>query len=241
MAILLSTCLANRIAGQPVSVTDAGSQIAFVAATNTITTTENDFLTQGFRPGLAIEIENSSSNDMLCNIVSVASDGSSMVVDGSLSDEGAGAATPTITVKNGFSWLTTFRYSVLAVFSSPMPSSADVAETGTLLLKFTLNAGAHTPGTSTNGLEFEFNSAGQIKIKSGQTWQASGITDGTAYYARLYDNAYITGDDSSNLVSPRIQGRVGTSGQDFDITSTSIVSGVLNTCDVLNITVPLSS
>jgi len=240
MTISISTCLANRIAGQAISVTDAGSQISFTAP-NLITTTQSDWLTQGFRPDQAILITSGGSTTQTVLYHKIASLTSSVItVAADIVTEAAAIDTCTISVVNGLNWLTIFKHGIMEVRSSPMPSTADVAETGTLLLKFTVDAGAFTAGVSTNGLQFEFNSAGQIQILSTQTWQASGITDGTAYYARIYDNAYITGNDAVNLQSPRIQGRVGTSGQDFDITSTSVVSGVLNTCDSMNITQPLT-
>lgn len=238
MTIKFSTCLANRIAGQAVTVTDAGSQIAFVNSTSRITTTQSDFLTKGFRPGQVIKVASSGSNDGLYTLTQVASDGSYMVTSESLADEAAGAATPTITAVNGFGWKAALNYGILVLFSSPMPATADEVETGTKLLEMTVNAGSFAAGTSTNGITFEFDSSGKIILATGITVQGVGITTGKAYYARYYDNGYITGDDSSNLYAPRFQGRVGTSGQDFTITSTDIVSGVTNTCDSINITQP---
>jgi len=234
MAISLSTCLVNRLAGQEVTVTDTpGTAIDFT--TGTITTTSSDFLTQGFRPGQVIKIASSTSNDGYVTATQVAA--ATITISETITAE-TGIAGTTLSVPNGLNWVTIFKHGIMDIYSSPMPANADLAETGTKLLSLTDGAGAFTAGESTNGLQFEFDAAGVFGILSTQTWQDAGIATGTAYYARLYDNAYITGLDSVNLQSPRIQGRVGTSGQDFDITSTSIVIAVTNTCDTLNFTQP---
>jgi len=238
MALSLSTCLVNRISGQEVTVTDAGSQISFTA-TSTITTTQSDFLTKGFRPGQILKVTDggSSTNAGLYTIASVTATVIT-VSETSISTEAAAVDTPTLSVPTMMNWLNVFRYGVFDVYSSPMPANADLAETGTKLLSMTVSAGAFTAGTSTNGIEWEFVSVGKVQIVSTDTIQGVGLATGTAYYGRLYDNGYITGLDSTNLQSPRIQGRVATSGQDFDITHTAVTISVTNTLSSFNITQP---
>ena len=55
MALYYSTRAINLNAGYKPTVTDAGSQISFTAP-NLINTTQSDFITKGFRPGMVIEI-----------------------------------------------------------------------------------------------------------------------------------------------------------------------------------------
>lgn len=242
MAILLSTCLANRMAGQEVTVTDAGSQISFTAP-STIATTQSDFLTKGFRPGQTIKITSGGATTQTTLHHTIASlvAGTITTSEALIVTEAAAVDTPTISVPNGMDWLHLLRYGVFCVYTSPMPANADLAPTGTLLLKMTVSDAGHTAGTSTGGIEWEFDAAGKIQIKTGDTVQGTGLISNTAYYGRIYDNAYITTLDSVNLASPRIQGRVGTSGQDFDITDTDVTLGVVNTLESFNITQPLSA
>jgi len=238
MAISLSTALVNRIIGKDISVVDAGSQISFTAP-NLINTTQSDFLTAGFRPGMVIKVTSggASTNAGYWTISSLVA-GVITVTESTISTEAAATDTPTISAVNGSGWQEALRYGIFVVYTSPMPANADLAATGTKLLEMTVSAGSFTPGTSTNGIQWDFSSTGKIIIASGDTIQGTGLVTGTAYYGRLYDNGYITGDDSTNFQSPRIQGRVGTSGQDFDITHTKITSGVVNTLDSFNLTQP---
>jgi hypothetical protein len=223
----------DLITGKPITVTDAGSQISFIAATSRIATTQNDFLTKGFRPGMVVQVASSSLNDGYYPITFVASDGSYMTTSGTIVDEAASAATPTISVPNGVNWATMFKYGIFVIYSSPIGDDADAAEGGTKLAELTESAGAFTPGTSTNGLEVEFSADGVFTIKSGQAWRDdTPVAAGTAYYGILYDNAYLQGDDSINKYSPRIMGTVGVSGsgRDFIISSTGITTTIPVTC-----------
>jgi len=236
MALTISTCLANRKAGQPISVTDAGSQISFDSASHQIRTTQNDFLSKGFRPGLVIKVTNSSLNNGLFEITNVAGDGSALTVAQAISDEAASAATPTLTVSNGQSLLTLINYGIFVVYASPMVD-VNAAITSQKLLEMTVDGLSFTPGTSTNGITWEFDSAGKIKLSTGNTIKGTGLANGTAYFGRIYCNGYITGDDSTNNQSIRIQGRIGTgNSQDFSISSTDIKLGVVNTLDSFNLT-----
>lgn len=242
MAISYSTCLVNRLAGEEISVLDGGSQISFTAP-DIITTTQSDFITQGFRPGQIIKVTDggSSTNAGLYTVDTVTATVIT-TIEQTISTEAAAVDTPTLSVPTMMNWLSIFRYSIFDVYdgSGGMPADADAAELGVKLLSMTLDGGTFTAGASANGIEFEFVSAGKIQLKTGDTYQDDGIATGTAYYGRLYDNGYITGNDASNLQSCRIQGRVATSGQDFDITSTSVVISVTNTLRSFNITLPTS-
>ncbi len=223
MAFEYSTRAIDLAIGKRITVVDAGSQIAFVNATSTITTTQSDFLTQGFRPAQVIKVTSSLSNNDYFTIVSVTA--GVITVSESVTDEVASAATPTLTVVGGQSWIDIFNNGILCIYGTPMISDLDGAETGTLLAELTNGGLAFTPGLSTNALNFEYDAAGKMGILTGQTWKDSTpAATGTAEYAILYDNGYITGDDSTNLKSPRAMGSVGLSGsqRDIIISTTSI-------------------
>jgi len=239
MAISLSTALVNRIIGKGISVVDAGSQISFTAP-NLINTTQGDFLTAGFRPGMVINVVSggASTNAGYWTIASLVA-GVITVSEATISTEAAAVDTPTILAVNGFGWQEALRYSIFVVYTSPEPANADLAATGTKLLEMTVDDGGLTPGTLTNGIQWDFDSIGKIVVASGDTVQGTGLVTDTAYYGRLYDNGYIEGNDSVNLQSPRIQGRVGVgTSQDFGITHTQVTSGVVNTLTSFNITQP---
>ena len=72
---------------------------------------------------------------------------------------------------------------VIDIYSGTQPASADAAATGMLLGTVTLNAGAFTPGSTTNGLTFAAASAGTVS-KSG-VWSFVGIAAGTAGWFRF--------------------------------------------------------
>ena len=125
----------------------------------------------------------------------------------------------------------------MRVYSGSAPATADAAETGTILLQITDSAGAFTAGTATNGLEFDAVVTGKLSALTTQTWQDAALATGTAGYCRLYDNAHITGSSTSSI---RLQGTVGTSGAELNISSTSLTVGATTTVDTFDITVPAS-
>ena len=79
-------------------------------------------------------------------------------------------------------------------------------------------------------------SAGVIS-KESETWSGTAAATGTAGYFRLVNSS----DDASldsGYVYPRLQGNVGTSGQEMTLSSTSITSGATQTIDSATITMP---
>lgn len=237
MAFKYSTRSIDLAIGKRITVVDAGSQIAFVNATSTITTTEADFLTKGFRPGGVIKVTASTSNNGYYTIVSLTA--SVITVSESLVDEVASSATPTLTIVGGQSWIDILANGKLCIYGSPIVSDINIAATGTLLAELTNGGGAFTPGSPTNALNFEYGVDGLMSILTGQTWRDSTpAASGTAAYAIYYDNGYITGDDSVNKQSVRAMGTVGVSGsgRDIIISTTAIQTGIPVTCDQCDLT-----
>lgn len=235
MAFKLSTGLRNALLGEQDTIT--AITLAAVSSTNSITDSGSGLFTAGFRPGDVVTISGftESSNNGLATITSVASSGSSMIISGlTLSDESAGDSV-TITA-NGKSWKDIFRNHVIRIYSGSAPADADAAETGTLLVEITLSSGTVTPGTSTNGLNFDSISSGVLS-KDSNVHSGVGLVTGTAGYYRLYDNGRVTGISTT---AKRAQGVVGTSGTDFIMSSTSIVLDAITTLDTHNITLPAS-
>lgn len=132
----------------------------------------------------------------------------------------------------GFS--STFANGVMEIYSGTQPATADAATTGTLLGTVTLNSGAFTPGTATNGLTFAAPSAGVV-AKSG-VWSFNGLAVGTAGWFRLKGNAADAGGISTVL--PRVDGSIAVSGADLNLTNISITVSSPNTIDTFTWTTP---
>lgn len=234
MAFKMSTGLRNSLMGAQ-DTTGAVATTAFTVTTNVITTSAQNLLTLGFRPGDTITISGSASNDMITTITSVASNGLTMVVAGTLANEAEGA-TVTITAC-GKTFKDVFRNCTIHVYSGTVPATSDADEgSGTKLLEISVDSVAMVAGTPDNGLDFDAIAAGVLS-KSADVWSDAGLANGTAAWARLYDNGIITGASST---AKRCDFLVGTSGVALILSTTSIVLGATVTIDQCNITMPAS-
>lgn len=124
-------------------------------------------------------------------------------------------------------------HGVIYVYSGTQPASADAAVTGTLLLKITVSSGAFSFGSATNGLDFDASAAGVLSKAAGEVWSGVGIAAGTAGWARFMGNA--TDDLGISTTLPRIDGRVATSGAEYNLSNTSVAVGAIITLDSLTI------
>ena len=129
---------------------------------------------------------------------------------------------------------TTFANGIIEIRTGTQPATADSATTGTLLGTVTLNSGAFTPGTATNGLTFGTAASGAVS-KTG-VWSFVGAADGTAGWFRLKGNALDSNGVSTTL--PRLDGSVATSGGDLNLSNISIVTSAPSTIDSFTFTVP---
>lgn len=102
----------------------------------------------------------------------------------------------------------------IKIYSGAAPANANMAATGTLLL---------TLSTAASGASWNNASGGSSSLVSNIS--AAAVASGTAGYARLEKGGYV------------LQGSVGTSGTDFVIDNTAIVSG--NTFSLTNATITL--
>ena len=128
-----------------------------------------------------------------------------------------------------------FANGVIEIYSGSQPTSADSAATGTLLGTVTIAHGAFTPGTSTNGLTWATPADGAVS-KSTAEWQFAGVAAGTAGWYRLKGNAYDGGATSTTL--PRMDGNIGSSGADMNLSNPSIAVGAITTIDSFTVTFP---
>ena len=126
---------------------------------------------------------------------------------------------------------------IIAGYSGTQPADADDAETGTLLILFTKNGGAFTPGVSTNGISMGTSVGGVLPKASAENWSGLGLANGVLGYFRWYSNAMVTG---ASTTSPRHDGAVGnTSSYEMEaVTGKTITIGVPATLSVFNYTYP---
>lgn len=237
MAYKISTGLRDSLMGDQDTIT--ADTLAAVASGNKITDSGDGLLAAGFRPEDTITISGftgQTANNQITTLTSVASDGSEMVPVGTLLDDAAGETVTITSVSKAFKDV--FRNAIIRVYAGTVPADADADEgAGTLLLKITVSSGAMTPGTATNGLDFDAIVAGVLS-KSSSTWSGLGLATATAVWWRMYDNGEITGVSTT---AKRCQGLVGTTGKSMILSSTSIVSSVTTTLDIANFTMPANA
>jgi len=218
------------------------SNIAYVdggGSDDTITDDGSNFLTDGFAVNDLLYSYQSATpgNDLSGVVCTAAVAGTLSFATGTLAGaEGFDPETILMSFKGG-SLKEVFMDGVLRIYSGSAPSTADAAVSGTLLCEITVSSGAFVHGTAANGLEFGDAASGVIAKASGETWSGVGIGGGgTAGYFRLVGNASDTGVLSTTL--PRIQGTIGTSGADLNMTSTTITVGATYTIDTFQLTLP---
>ena len=128
-----------------------------------------------------------------------------------------------------------FANGIIEIYSGTQPATADAAATGTLLGTVTLAGGAFTPGTATNGLTWAAPASGTI-TKSTDLWQFTGLAAATAGWFRLKGNALDSNAISTSL--PRLDGNIGSSGADMNLSNLSIAVGATTTIDTFSFAIP---
>lgn len=129
-----------------------------------------------------------------------------------------------------------FAAGVIYIYSGSQPVNADAAVQGTLLGIVTKNAGAFVFGTATNGISFDAPAAGVVSKAAAETWQMVAIAAGTAGWFRLMGNPVDALGSSTTL--PRLDGSIGISGADLNLTNITFAIGTPVTLDVFQFTLP---
>ena len=127
---------------------------------------------------------------------------------------------------------TIFNLGSIKIYSGAAPASANDAVSGTLLCTITNNGG----GT---GITFAASaSSGAISKNGSETWKGTNAASGTAGYFRLVG---ASDDGTSSTTQPRIQGTIGTAGEDMNLSSVSLTSGAEQTIDYFSVALPASA
>jgi hypothetical protein len=246
MALKLSTGLRDKLNGLEATVGGylIGANGALVdggASADSITDSGTSFVTQGFSPGdvMFLQGATTSANDTAVTgvrILTVAA-GTITFATGTVDTAEAFAAGTVLAYARGGSLKDIMKDGVLRIYSGSQPADADTATAGTLLLEISVDAGAFVAGAFGNGLEFENDpTGGEIEKASGETWQDIGLAAATAGWFRFYANPTDAGGASTTL--PRIDGSVGTSGADLNMSNTTIAVGATYTIDSFKLTLP---
>lgn len=245
MALKLSTGLRNKMLGLQATVRASfqGATGAFVdggAGADTITDSGSGFVTAGFAPNQILFCKGATTgaNDVAVTgaVIQAVAAGTITLLTGIVNTAEAFAAKTVIAAAEGGALRDIFRDGVLKIYSGSQPSSPDDAVSGTLLLTVTVSAGAWSAGAFTNGLEFGTAASGAIAKSASETWQGVGVAAGTAGYFRFIANPTDAGASSTTL--PRIDGSVGTSGADLNMSTTTITVGATYTIDTFSLTLP---
>ena len=127
---------------------------------------------------------------------------------------------------------TLFNLGFLNIYAGTEPSTADAAIVGgthTLLCQISNN------NTST-GITFAANAAsGAITKNLSETWSKAAAASGTAAFYRLVS---ATDTGALSTTEARVQGSVGTSGADLNLTTVSLSQGVVYTIDTYSVSLP---
>jgi len=245
MALRLSTGLRNKLVGMEALVTaiKIGANLAIVdggAGADTITDSDNEFITAGFVAGDIIKLIGctTGANDTAFTGVRVNTVAAgTLTFDTGITDTAEDFIAGTvICAANGGSLKDIMRNGVLKIYSGSQPALGDTAYSGTLLCTITESSGAFTPGSEANGLEFGDEASGYVEKCTDETWSGAASATGTAGWFRFYANATDAGALSTTL--PRIDGSIGTSGADLNMSSTAITSGATYTIDSFKLTLP---
>lgn len=135
---------------------------------------------------------------------------------------------------------TLFADGVMDIYSGTPPASADLAETGALLVRITVgSATCGTDGTGggtagTNGLNFGTAGAGTI-TKNAETWSGVGLANGEAGWWRFYNTNILQGTSGTSV---RMDGVCGVSGADLNMSDLTVAQSATITIDTFSITLP---
>lgn len=249
MALKFSTCLRNKLlSGVPARhiALITGTGIAAVdgaGASDTFTDTGNGFVTAGFNVGDSILVYGFTGANLGSHgpfVLTGVAAGTLTVATGSIiASDGAGE-TVTIVALTGGSLRDIFKRGVLKIYNGTQPSSPDSSIGGaTPLVVISVASVAFVSGAVANGLEFGAAALGAI-AKNSDVWSGVIASSGTAGWFRFYANPTDAGGADTTYIYPRIDGTVGTSGRELNMTSTTLTAGATLTVDSFEITLPES-
>lgn len=128
-----------------------------------------------------------------------------------------------------------FTNCTISCYTGAQPATADDAiGSATLLGTASIGGNAFTPGSPTNGLNFEANAVLNVISKAAaEDWKINCVLDGTLGWFRIKGNAVDNNLASTTL--PRIDGTIGISSGDMLVGSLTAAPAKLITIDSCNL------
>ena len=165
-----------------------------------------------------------AANDGEYEIISVAAGVIEIPTD-SVDTPEATLATTILASARGGSLADIFRNCYINIYSGSIPASPNVPATGTLIGTISLNAGAFTAGTETNGLNFErlgdVDTTVYLQKDASEAWQMECLSTNTPAYFRLMANTTLPSETGVSAIA--IDGAVHATTGDMRITETLVV------------------
>lgn len=124
---------------------------------------------------------------------------------------------------------TIMNLSFIKIYTGSAPADADAAVSGTLLCTISNNS------TGTGVTMAASATSGTITKNASEVWSGVNAATGTAGY---YRHVAAGDDGTSSTTQARIQGSIGTSGADMNLSSVALTSGATQTLDNYSITLP---
>jgi len=217
-----------------------GTTFAFEDGTGTggadrITDSGSGFVSAGYEVGDYITVAGSTSNNISGVKVSAVAAGYLEIPAASLTTEAAGDQVIIASSTGGGSMDELLRNGVIEVYTGTQPATADLAESGTKLLRITIASGAFVSGTATNGLNLATAASGVSSKESAEVWSGVGLAAGTAGWFRYYSNSYETGASTTAI---RFDGVCGVGTGELRMSTLTVASGATSTVDTGTITQP---
>lgn len=125
---------------------------------------------------------------------------------------------------------TIFAAGFIKIYAGTVPATADDSiGAATLLCTVSINS----TGT---GINFDTTaSSGTLAKAPAEVWSGVNAATGTATF---YRHVAVGDDGTLSTTQPRIQGTVGTSGAELNLSSTALTSGATQTIDYYSVTLP---
>ena len=219
-----------------------GADIGFVdggSGNDQIDRTSGSFITDGFQVGDWIQIfgATTSANNVLRKILAVVT----LTLDiatASITMAEDGVATTAVVSAKGASINDLLKFGYIKIYVGTQPASADLIETGALLVTITKDGAAHNTSTGANGLEFNDDaSGGKLTKLTGQVWKGSPASSGNAGWFRFYAQE---GTEGASTTAIRFDGSVGLSGTELIVPTIVIATGTDFLITAFEIIVPAS-
>lgn len=119
------------------------------------------------------------------------------------------------------------------IYQGSQPADADTGSAGSLKLgTVTVN------GDGSTGVTFDATTTTTISKAAAETWKFTGLAAGVAGWFRFYQAG--GSPTATSTTEKRIDGSIGTSGADMNITNTTIALSATTTVDACTLTLPKS-